>query len=222
MSYPVRPSWRGQGGGRRDPFASLEAMQDRVNRLLGDAITGYRGRTPLWHPDIDVDETGDGWVIEARLPGVAPEEVAVDVSDRELTIRAVHDEAEDEARARRYADFSYRLTIPSDVDTDAIEATMDHGLLTVRLPRSTTSRTRRISVGQRNVIQGETAPADARNEPPAESYDAAAGSTYAQAADDSVLGPPAEEAVASDTEPREHGTVDQPIPTTEGKNMPGA
>ena len=67
MSYPVRPSWRG----RRDPFASLEAMQERFNRMIGDAITGYRGRTPFWHPDIDIDETEDAWTVEVRLPGVA-------------------------------------------------------------------------------------------------------------------------------------------------------
>jgi HSP20 family protein len=147
MSYPERSSWHGQGGGRRDPFASLEAVQDRVNRLLGDAITGYRGRTPLWHPDIDIEETDDGWAIEARLPGVAPEEVSIDDNDRELVIRAA--EIEESSPRSRYADFSYRLNIPSDVDTDAIDATMDHGLLTVRLPRSTTSRSRRISVARR-------------------------------------------------------------------------
>jgi HSP20 family protein len=138
MSYPVRPS-------RRDPFASLEAMQDRFNRMLGDAITGYRGRTPFWHPDIDVDETDEAWTVEVRLPGVAAEEVTIDVDDRELIIQT----AQPEKSGGRYSDFSYRLTVPSDVDVDAIDATMDHGLLVVRLPRTKTSRSRRISVARR-------------------------------------------------------------------------
>lgn len=159
MSYPVRGQWRGRGG-RMDPLAPLEAVQERVNRLLGDAFTGYRGRTPMWHPDVDVEESGDGWTIEVRLPGVAPDEVAVDITDRDLWVRSVHEETEPAAgaeateeapgrvTARRYADFSYRLTMPADVDAEKIDAAMDHGLLTVRLPRSTTSRTRRVSIGQ--------------------------------------------------------------------------
>jgi HSP20 family protein len=140
MSYPVRPS-------RRDPFASLEAMQERFNRMLGDAITGYRGRTPFWHPDVDVDETGDAWTVEVRLPGVAAEEVTIDVNDRELVIRTAR--TEESAGRSRYSDFSYRLAVPSDVDVDAIDATMDHGLLLVRLPRTRASRSRRISVARR-------------------------------------------------------------------------
>jgi HSP20 family protein len=169
MSYPVRP-WRGRGGYRRDPFAALDAVQERMSRVFGEALAGYRGRTPMWHPDIDVDETADGWVVEVRLPGVAPEEVVVDVSDRELIIRSRHEESnEGEApeesqaqapvRVRRWSSFLYRLTLPSEVDTQRIDATMDHGMLTVTLPRSTESRSRSINVGRREgqAIEGQAA-----------------------------------------------------------------
>jgi HSP20 family protein len=153
-----RPGLRGRGGGRRDPFAGLEAIQARLNRMVGDAITGYRGHHPLWHSDIDVETTEDGWVLEVPLPGMAPEEVAVDVNDHELTIRAAHEGGGSGVHARRsrYSDFSYRLTMPSDVDTEAIDAVMQHGLLTVTLPRGRVSHRRRISVGR----QIEQAPAE--------------------------------------------------------------
>jgi HSP20 family protein len=160
MSYPVRE--HSSPAVRRDPFAALEAMQERFNRLIGDAFTGYRGRTPFWHPDIELSGTDDGWLVEVRLPGVAPDEVVVDVTDRELNIRARHEEdggdgpgpgsehaqqtQQQSKFARRLADFSYRLTVPADVDTEAIDATMDHGLLQIRLPRSTADRSRRITV----------------------------------------------------------------------------
>ncbi len=163
-----RPIWRPRAAAQ-DPFAALEAVQERVGRILGDAMSGYRGRAPGWHPDVDVQEDADGWLVEVRLPGVAPEEVAVEVTDRELHVRARHDDepgsevdgglaaaAGDGAggpaprvAGRRWADFSYRLTVPGDADTDAIDATMDHGLLTIRLPRATTSRSRRITVARR-------------------------------------------------------------------------
>jgi HSP20 family protein len=181
MSYPVRPP-------RRDPFASLEAMQERFNRMLGDAITGYRGRTPFWHPDVDVDETEDAWTVEVRLPGVAAEEVTIDVNDRELSIKTA--KTEETSGRSRYSDFSYRLTVPPDVDVDAIDATMDHGLLVVRLPRTKTSRSRRISVARRIEGEPERPVSDV-----SEATEADAPSTAA---------------------------YDNPIPITEGKNMPGA
>jgi HSP20 family protein len=112
-------------------------------------------------PDIDVEETADAWHVEVRLPGVAPDEVTIDVHDRELQIRARHEESDqsgDQAstmrRSRRSADFSYRLTIPSDVDSDGIDATMDHGLLTIRLPRSGGAKSRRIEIGRRQPEVG--------------------------------------------------------------------
>jgi HSP20 family protein len=141
MSYPTRRLRRPE---RPDPFSRHQ-------------------------PDIDVEEAGDGWVVEVRLPGVAPEEVFIDVSDRELQIRARHEESEQPPaaeqapvtrRSRRYADFSYRLSIPSDVDTDAIDATMDHGLLTIRLPRAAGTRSRRITVGRRPDQSTESQPTE--------------------------------------------------------------
>jgi HSP20 family protein len=187
MSYPVRP-WRARGVAR-DPFAALESM----NRLFGETLTGYRGRSAAWHSDVEVDEDDEGWVVEVRLPGVAPDEVSVDITDRELHIRSRSEgsdggdeagaggaaaesgeggeageggegqpaatEAPKTARSRRWGSFSYRLTIPSDVDPDRIDATMDHGLLTVRLPRSTKSRARQINVGRKQQsIEGESTP----------------------------------------------------------------
>jgi HSP20 family protein len=120
-------------------------------------------------PDIDVEESGDAWLVEVRLPGVAPDEVTIDVHDRELQIRARHEEGDQQPpaaeqapmtrRSRRLADFSYRLTIPSDVDSDGIEATMDHGLLAIRLPRAAQSRSRRIEIGRRQPEVGGAAAA---------------------------------------------------------------
>jgi HSP20 family protein len=169
MSYPVRP-WRGRGGGRRDPFAALDAMQERMSRMFGETLTGFRGRTPMWHPDLDVDETADAWMVEIRLPGVAPDEVTVDVTDRELVVRSRHEESSDSdasaeseieqapgaSRSRRSSSFLYRLSLPSEVDTEKIDATMDHGLLTITLPKSTQSSSRSISIGRRGKsIEGQ-------------------------------------------------------------------
>ncbi|NUR50472.1 MAG: Hsp20/alpha crystallin family protein [Hamadaea sp.] len=81
---------------------------------------------------VEVRPTERGWEVVAALPGVAPEEVAVEVADRELRIVVA---SEDGATP---AALDQRVKLPEDVDPDHVDATMDHGLLTVRLPRSET------------------------------------------------------------------------------------
>ncbi len=130
-----------------DPFGELQALRSELSRLIGG------GRAGLGEP-VDMRPTDDGWEISVGLPGVAPEEVEVEVGDRELRIRA-RTEAEVNAEtgvgftgSQRRA-FDYRVSLPSEVDAEKIDATMDHGLLTIRMPRSGRPSRRTITIGRR-------------------------------------------------------------------------
>lgn len=156
MTYPI---WRDPYRYAWDPFAEI----GRVLAALSGARTERGQRGPGAWPgdrgwfDIDVDDTDDGWTVTARLPGVAPEEVIVEVEGRELSIRArkaADEEGDGQARMSARSAFHYRLSLPSDVDPDNVNATMDHGLLTIRLPRFAGSRRRQIAVGNAPV-EGE-------------------------------------------------------------------
>jgi HSP20 family protein len=154
MSYPVRRSNRGGW----DPFGELQALRSELGRLMGGALVGRGGSS-----DVDLDTTDDGWTVTARLPGVAPEEVAVEVDDRELVIRA-RSEAEVNADlgaggGERTSSFEYRVALPADMDPEKVDAVMDHGLLTVRLPRASRPGRRTIAVGNARPgrqVQGQT------------------------------------------------------------------
>ena len=56
-----------------DPFREFAAMQDRMNRMFGNAYlrdedTGVRGS---WVPAVDIYETGNhDLVVRAELPGI--------------------------------------------------------------------------------------------------------------------------------------------------------
>lgn len=144
-----------------DPFSELQALRAELGRLVGSALVGVRGTAA----DIDIEESDGGWTVTARLPGVAPEEVAVEIEARELCIRArseaeVNEELSGEASGSQRRSFEYRVALPGEVDPDEVDATMDHGLLIVRLPRSARSRRRRIVVGRRTA-NGQSGPADA-------------------------------------------------------------
>ncbi|MFU8854687.1 Hsp20/alpha crystallin family protein [Micromonospora sp. SL1-18] len=152
------------GGGRRgryqgwDPMGELQSLRSELGRLVG-------GRSSP--PEVEVGEVADGWEVVVRLPGVAPEEVAVELDDRELCVRA-RSEAEvnaDQGIPDGYEmrGFEYRVDLPSRVDPDRIDAVMDHGLLRVRLPRATRPAPRTITVGRagpRTATRGKRILAD--------------------------------------------------------------
>jgi HSP20 family protein len=149
MTYPARrPTWYTPYRPIWDPFADLAALRAQMNRMLG-AVTGAREETG-WAGDLDLDETEHGWTVTARLPGVAPDQVSVEVDDRDLYIRAKTEEQAQAAggAAARRAAFDYRLTLPADVDPERADATMENGLLTVHLPRAARARRREITVGR--------------------------------------------------------------------------
>ncbi len=137
------------GRGRRgrqqgwDPMGELQSLRTELSRLVG-------GRSA--RPDVELTEAADGWEVIVRLPGVAPEEVAVELDDRELCVRA-RSEAEVNADQGipggfETRGFDYRVDLPSRVDPDRIDAVMDHGLLRVRLPRAARPMPRTITVGR--------------------------------------------------------------------------
>jgi HSP20 family protein len=78
---------------------------------------------------VDVESGPEGWTVIVQLPGVAADELSIDVERRELSIQTLSEEGA--------SGFMYRLALPAEVDTEHVDATMDHGLLTVRLPRAT-------------------------------------------------------------------------------------
>lgn len=154
---------RGWRGGRQqgwDPMGELQSLRGELSRLVG----GRAGAS-----DVELTETSDGWEVVVRLPGVAPEEVAVELDDSELCVRA-RSEAEVNADQGipggfETRGFEYRVNLPSRVDPDSIDAVMDHGLLRVRLPRATRPAPRTITVGRTgprsdNPSTGTPMPAD--------------------------------------------------------------
>lgn len=138
MSYPARQGFHYPQAGWRDPFAEVDAMRRRLEQLFPGGPA-----TPGWTGDIEVTETDDGWTVEAPLPGVPPEAVTVNVTDRELQIEgeSVSPQAGKESRL-----FRYRVMVPGEVLADRATAVLEHGVLTVTLPRSQRAASHRVPV----------------------------------------------------------------------------
>ena len=145
MTLPVRAASRPVG--RWDPFRELDELYDRMNRLWE---TGLVPGADRWSPLADVEETEDAYSVEIELPGVAREDIDIQLDHRELTVSGEIKEKERSGvlrrRTRRVGQFHYAVTLPGDVDADNVDAQLRDGVLTVRVPNAAHLRRRRIPI----------------------------------------------------------------------------
>lgn len=124
-----------------DPFREL----DRVAGQLLDSRQGPR-LMPM-----DLYRDGDHYVLNADLPGIDPGSVDIDVDGQVLTIRAerTHRGAEGVtwiARERSGGSFLRQLNLGQGIDTTAISASYENGVLSVVIPVSEKAKPRKIEV----------------------------------------------------------------------------
>ncbi|HEY0638333.1 MAG TPA: Hsp20/alpha crystallin family protein [Pseudonocardiaceae bacterium] len=146
---PGGSSSGGQGGW--DPFREFEELYDRLGRWV--ETVGGHGTPRAWLPAADVLETEDAFLVELELPGVRRDDIDIEVDGSVLTVRGELKVTEREGwfrhRTRRTGQFYYQVTLPNGVDPERIDAGLDDGVLTVRVPKSDAARPRRIPVSGR-------------------------------------------------------------------------
>ena len=131
-------------------------LAEAMNRLFDDvferdgwhAVDGYA--LPL-----DVEARNDEFVITAAVPGLKPEHLDVQVLGDRVTIRSeVHAPEADEKpdwllQERRYGKFARSLTLPAELNGAKAEASIEGGVLTLRIPKAETARPKQITVKAR-------------------------------------------------------------------------
>jgi HSP20 family protein len=94
-----------------------------------------------WRPEIDLYETDDAYLIEADLPGVRPEEVAVRISDRWVTISGTRqlttwsESAKGVSLERRSGSFTRTFRLEFPVDSERVERRQAEGIHQIRIPK---------------------------------------------------------------------------------------
>ena len=138
-----------------DPLREFAVMQDRLNRLFGNAYlrdedTGFRGS---WVPPVDIFETDThDLVLRAELAGMSREDIEVTVENGTIVIAGEKkfDPAVKEEHYRRveraYGTFHRSFTLPNTVDAAKVAAEYKNGVLTITLPFKEEAKPRTINV----------------------------------------------------------------------------
>jgi HSP20 family protein len=133
-------------------FLGGTALSDVAKRFtMGNVIENPI--QPGFAPRVDVAEDADHVFLHIELPGMEKQDVSVAVSnDNVLVIKGEHkNEFKEEGKnfvrlERGYGAFERSFTLPANVQTEAINAQFDNGVLNITLPKAEASKPKHIAI----------------------------------------------------------------------------
>jgi HSP20 family protein len=134
----------------------MPRLQEEINRLFGNARENdSSSATAMWIPLVDIHEYADRFELYVDLPGVNPSTVDLTLDGGILTLSGERPlpapKAGEESRGSRvergYGQFHRRFVLSDTVDSEKVNATGCHGVLTVTIPKQAKGMPRRIQIG---------------------------------------------------------------------------
>jgi HSP20 family protein len=137
----------------RDPFAELDRLQREMMSSLFDLSPSIRG-IARGYPALNVGTTAQSIEVYAFAPGIDPAKVEVELDRGALTLsgeRAATPDASDDKTTlhvnERFAGrFRRVISLPEDIDPQAVSASYRDGVLHVSIQRKAAAQPRRIEV----------------------------------------------------------------------------
>jgi HSP20 family protein len=136
-----------------DPFSGLRVMQREMERLMSRAGIGEGQRIGGGNfPPVNVFDAADELVVQCELAGIQREDVDLSITGETLVIRGNRKPCADEGevryqrRERGCGEFSRTIVLPDPVEHNKVEATLDAGILSIRLPKSEASKPKQIPI----------------------------------------------------------------------------
>ena len=119
------------------PFAGFSNEIDR----LFETTVDRSGVRPF---AIDLYEDSQNSYLRADLPGVARDQIAVEIEDGVLSIQATRKVGSGETETT--TQFARSVTLPETVQADKIAAAYENGVLTVTLPKQEQVQPKKVTV----------------------------------------------------------------------------
>jgi HSP20 family protein len=104
-------------------------------------------------PSTDIAVGDHDVVLTMDLPGLTADDVTIEIVDGRLVVRGERPAPQPQAgsryvrRERAFGAFERHLTLPTDVDPATITAAMEHGVLSLLVPKPRRPAPRRIVIG---------------------------------------------------------------------------
>lgn len=136
-------------------LGAMDLFRHRMNNLFSDfdrtypAAAGWMATEA--YPRTNLSDTGDNLHIVAEMPGVAREDVQVKIQGNYLEISGSRKASTPEGykahrNERGSGSFSRSFTLPYEIETAKVEATLKDGLLSLKLPKAESAKPRQIVI----------------------------------------------------------------------------
>jgi|SRR4051812_10888981 len=141
-----------------NPIEQFRYEMDRLvsNVFANPAVAGAtRMVSGRGFPAVNLWESDDNLYLEAELPGLKAENLDVTVVGSELTLKGERPDGPPPAdsfhrRERGTGAFTRLIRLPSEVNADGVEASLNDGVLLLTLPKAETAKPRKIKVNGEN------------------------------------------------------------------------
>jgi HSP20 family protein len=141
---------------RWSPMTDLVSLREAMDRLFEDSFIKPSTWTGLAAGQVavpvDLWETNDAYHLRADLPGLAPEEIDINVTADTVALTGETKVPQDVTndgwlrQERRIGKFQRAFTLPVQIDPDKVQATFTHGVLDLVLPKADQVKPRTIKV----------------------------------------------------------------------------
>ena len=136
------------------PSRGIVGLGDDLDRLvdgLFQSPVSAEGQA-RFSPAVDIEETSEGYVLRADLPGLSQDEVKVSITGDTLTLRGERkrEERRKDGRIHRvervHGAFERSFTFEIPVRSDGVAASYKDGVLEIRVPKADVARQREVEI----------------------------------------------------------------------------
>jgi HSP20 family protein len=144
--WPSRPTFEGS-------FSDFDQIRREMMRLLDAAAgDGAPDQGAGVFPPMNITHDDENVYVRAEVPGIKPDELAISALRNRLSISGKREIPSEHGRAayhrkeRPEGAFNRAVTLPTEVDTERVDARYSDGILLLKLPKAEQVKPRQISV----------------------------------------------------------------------------
>jgi HSP20 family protein len=121
--------------------------EKEVERIFGK-------RSEVFSPPVELIELEKSFVLSLDIPGLRKEEIEIELKDQQLFISGERKPASGDSNMnvlkseKRYGKFLRVLTLPKNINPDAIEASFEDGVLNIVLHKDEKNLSKKIAISQ--------------------------------------------------------------------------
>jgi HSP20 family protein len=147
----------------RNPFQDVAVLQNRLNSIFEDFARTDAAEAQAqtqaeslaaggFIPPVDIFEDAQQVMLKLEVPGIRQQDLDIRVENQLLTVKGErkfesdHKEENYHRIERRFGTFVRTFTLPPTVDTDAVSASYDAGVLTISIAKKPEAKPKQVKI----------------------------------------------------------------------------